>query len=89
MASIPTQDSIRPISTATAVLTGLSPAIPARQTIAKTINMKYSAGPKDTAQPASRGAKATTPSVAIMPPIKELQAEMDRAIPPLPWRARG
>jgi len=44
--------------------------------------------PEDTAQPAARGAKATTPRLQSMPPIKRLQAEMDRAIPPLPWRAR-
>ncbi len=86
---MPTQASIRPISTATAVLMGLSPAMPARQTIAKTISMKYSAGPKETAHLASSGAKMVTPMVAIRPPINELQAEMDSAMPPLPCLASG
>jgi len=72
-----------------AVFIGLFPAMPARQTMANTISTKYSAGPKATAHLASSGAKITTPQVAIRPPTKELQAEIDRAMPALPWRASG
>ena len=87
--STPTVARARPISAAIRVLTGLSPTMPPRQAMAKTISTKYSAGPKATAHLASSGANRTTPQVAIMLPTKELTADSDRAMPALPWRARG
>ncbi|MCY1466477.1 hypothetical protein D9M71_848020 [compost metagenome] len=51
--------------------------------------MKYSAGPKATAQLARIGAKSTTPMVAMVLPMKELTADSERAMPALPWRASG
>ncbi|MNO00074.1 hypothetical protein D3C81_2198750 [compost metagenome] len=67
----------------------MSPTMPPRQAMAKTISTKYSAGPKATAQFARIGANSTTPMVAMVLPMKELMADRDRAMPPLPWRARG
>ncbi|MCY1186127.1 hypothetical protein D9M73_269640 [compost metagenome] len=67
----------------------MSPTMPPRQAMAKTISMKYSAGPKATAQLARIGAKSTTPMVAMVLPMKELTADSERAMPALPWRASG
>ncbi|MNF68904.1 hypothetical protein D3C84_507740 [compost metagenome] len=89
LASMPTQDRARPMNAAMAVFSGLLSAMPARQVIANTINTKYSAGPKATAHLASSGANSTTPIVAMVPPINELQADSDRAIPALPCWAKG
>jgi len=63
--------------------------MPARQVMANTISTKYSAGPKATAHFASNGANNTTPTVAIRPPTKELQADRESATPALPCRASG
>ena len=59
------------------------------QAKAKHIRAKYSAGPKASAQRASSGANITMPTVAISEPMNELQAEIDSATPPMPWRAMG
>ena len=70
-------------------LTGASPIRPAIHAKAKHISAKYSAGPNDKAQLASKGANSTMPMVATSEPTKELQAEMDSATPPSPLRAMG
>ncbi len=57
--------------------------------MANTISTKYSAGPKAMAHLASSGANSTMPQVAMKAPMKELQADSDRATPARPWRAMG
>ena len=89
LASIPTQDRNSPSNAASSVFSGLSPAMPPRQTMAKTISTKYSAGPKAIAHLASSGANRTIPQVAMKAPMKELQADSDRATPARPLRAIG
>ncbi|MCY1426130.1 hypothetical protein D9M71_419420 [compost metagenome] len=89
LASMPTQERNRPISAAMKVFSGLSPAMPPRQTMAKTISTKYSAGPKAMAHLASKGANRTIPQVAMNAPMNELHADNDRATPARPLRAIG
>ena len=74
---------------ASPALTGASPIRPAMQAKAKHMRAKYSAGPNESAQLASSGAISTMPMVATSEPTNELQAEIDSATPPRPWRAMG
>ena len=69
------------------VFIGRSPAMPPRATMAKTMSTKYSAGPK--AMAGQQRANSTMPQVAMKAPMKELQADSDRATPARPWRAMG
>ncbi|MNI98194.1 hypothetical protein D3C73_1569970 [compost metagenome] len=71
------------------VFSGLSPAMPPKATMAKTISTKYSAGPKAIAHFASSGANSTMPQVAMSAPMNELHADSDRATPARPLRAIG
>jgi hypothetical protein len=84
LASMPTLDRNRPINAAMKVFSGLSPAMPPRQTMANTISTKYSAGPKAMAHLARIGANMTMPQVAMNAPMNELQAESDKATPARP-----
>ncbi len=86
---MPTEAMARPNSAATSVLTGFSAAMPERLRMASAISAKYSAGPKAIAHFASSGENSTMPQVAMKAPMKELQADSDRATPAMPWRASG
>ena len=74
---------------ASKALTGWSPRRPVRQAKANTISAKYSAGPNASAQRDSSGVIITMPTVAIIEPMNELQAEIDSATPPMPFLAIG
>src|SRR3990167_5966096 len=87
--SSPMVDSDRPMMAAKAAFIGASPISPVMQAKAKHIRAKYSAGPNASAQRASRGANSTMPMVAISEPMKEAQAEIDTATPPMPFLAMG
>ena len=82
-------DSDSPMTAASAAFMGASPIKPAIHAKAKHISAKYSAGPKASAQRARMGANRTMPVVATIEPTNELQAEMERATPPMPLRAIG
>ncbi len=87
--SSPTVASARPMTAASAALTGASPIRPVMQAKANTIRAKYSAGPKARAHRASSGANSTMPQVAMNEPMKDDQAEIDSATPPRPFLAMG
>ena len=86
---MPTVETIRPISTPTIALSNESPTRPPRHESASTISAKYSAGPNASAQLARIGAKATMPIVAMMAPMNDAAAEIERAGPARPFLAIG
>ncbi len=89
IASIPTVESARPMSAIIKVLKGCVLTRPVKQTIAKTIKAKYSAGPNAIAHFANIGANNTIPIKATVLPTKELTDDKDNAIPAFPCCANG
>ena len=76
----PTKSAVRP-------RTDDDPSTAETMMKARTINEKYSAGPKASAKLTTTGARKATPAVPMVPATKEPIAEVARAAPPRPERA--
>ena len=85
--SMPTSARARPNARAARPRTGDSETMVEIATNAKTASAKYSPGPNPVASSASVGAKNTTRTVAIMPPVKAPTAAVASACGALPSSA--